>query len=93
MVGGDQQRAARRADRIGDPAEAVSDRLHRLDGGRQAAGVADHVGVGVVQQDQVVLAGADRLDRLAVNSGADISGLQIVGRDLGEGTMMRSSPA
>ena len=39
-----------------DAAEAGIDRLHRADRGRQDAGVADHVGVGEVQHDQVVCA-------------------------------------
>ena len=55
-----EQRAAGSCDRLGDAAEAGIDGLHRLDGGRQAAGVADHVGIGVVQHDQVVFAGLDR---------------------------------
>ena len=54
VIGGDQQRAALLLHRGGDAAEAGIDRLHRLDRGGQAAGVADHVGVGVVQHDQVV---------------------------------------
>ena len=62
------------SDRLRDPAEAGVDRLHRLDRGRQAAGVADHVGVGVVENDQVVFAESIAATALSVSSGADISG-------------------
>ena len=83
VVGGDQQRAARPLDRIHDLAEAGVDRLHRLDRGRQAAGVADHVGIGEVQNDHVVFAGVDRLHRLGGQLRRRHLRLQVVGRDLG----------
>ena len=83
VVGGDQERAAGLRNRIGDFAEAGVGRLHRLDGGGKAPGVADHVGIGEVQNDHVVFAGADRLDRLGGEFGRRHLGLQVVGRDLG----------
>ena len=43
----------------------------------------DHVGVGVVEHDQVVLAGADRRDGLCGQFGRRHFGLQVIGRDLG----------
>ena len=46
--------------RVEQLADAAIGRLHRLDRRRQRAGVADHVGVGEVHDDQAVLAGQDR---------------------------------
>ena len=45
--------------------------------------MADHVGIGVVQHDDVEAAGADRLDDLVGDLRRRHLGLQIVGRDLG----------
>ena len=56
--------------------------LHRLDRGRQAAGMPDHVGIGEVQHDHVVLAGVDRRDRLGGKLRRRHFRLQVVGRDL-----------
>ena len=53
VVGGDQAGAAARAHGVADAAEAGVDRLDRRDGGRQHAGVADHVGVGEVDDHEV----------------------------------------
>ncbi len=82
VVGGDDQRAAGALDGVGDAPEPGVDRLHRLDRRRQAAGVADHVGIGVVQDDQVVLAGVDRGDDLVGQFRRRHFRLQVVGRDL-----------
>ena len=47
------------------------------------AGVADHVRVGVVGDDEVVRARVDGVDeRVGHAGGADISGCEVVGRDL-----------
>ena len=81
VIGGDEKRAAGFLDRLGDAAEPGIDRLHRLDRGRQVAGVADHVGIGVVEHDQIVFAGIDRGDRLVGEFGRRHFRLQIVGRD------------
>ena len=82
MVGGEEQSAAGSCDRRGDAPEAGIDGLDRLDRGRQAAGVPDHVGIGVVQHDQVVAAGLDRRHRLVGQFGRRHLGLQVVGRNL-----------
>jgi hypothetical protein len=54
--------------------ETGIDGFHRLDGGGQAAGVADHVEVGVVQHDRVVFLRVIAVTTLSVSSGPDISG-------------------
>ncbi len=74
VVGGDQQCTAGFLNRIGNTAEPGIDRLHRLDRGRQDAGVADHVGIGVIEHDQIDLPDAIAATALSVSSGADISG-------------------
>ena len=61
------------------PASTVSTALIAA---AQAAGVPDHVGIGVVQHDQVVSAGVDGRDRLVGQFGRRHLGLQVVGRDL-----------
>ena len=48
VVGGDDARAALGVDRLDDPAEALVDGLDRRDRRLDHAGVADHVGVGEV---------------------------------------------
>ena len=75
-----------RSHRLGQAPEAAIDRLDRLDRRAEIAGMADHVGVGEIDDDRrrsVPLSIAST--SLSVTSGADISGLQIVGRDLGRG--------
>ena len=52
---------------------------------REIAGVADHVGVGVIDDDEVEGAALDRRDQLVGHLGRRHLGLQIVGRDLGRG--------
>ena len=85
VIGRDQQRAILALDRVRDPAEPGIDRFDRLDRGGQASGVTDHVGIGEVEHDQVVLAGLDRRDRLAGQLRRGHLGLQVVGRDLRRG--------
>ena len=66
-------------------AKALVHRLAGRDGGRQVAGMADHVGVGEVHHDQVVaLARSPRPGGRSPRR-RDISGLQVIGRDLGRG--------
>ena len=62
-------------DRLGQSAEAGIDGLDRLDRRVDAAGMPDHVGIGVVQHDDVE-AVRERIasTTLSVTSGADISG-------------------
>ncbi len=85
VVGDDEERATGFADRVSDAAKPGIDRLDRLDRGRQTAGVPDHVGIGVVQDDQVVFAGTDRLDRFVRELGRRHFRLQVIGRDLWRG--------
>ena len=56
VVGGDQHLAAGSRDRRGRAAERDVDRFDRLDRGRRDAGVADHVGVGEVADDEIEVA-------------------------------------
>ena len=54
VVGGDDQRPALLVDGRDDLAEAGVRLLDRRDGGRDHAGVADHVGVGEVDDPEAV---------------------------------------
>ena len=63
VVGGHDHRPAGASQRFQNPAKPRSTGLAGGDGGVQIAGMADHVGVGVVDHDQVV-AVADRLDEV-----------------------------
>ena len=83
VVGRDQQRAAGSSNRIHDLPEAGIHRFDRLDRGRQDSRVAHHVRIGIVQHDQVVLAGVDRLHRLCRQLGRRHFRLQVIGCDLG----------
>jgi hypothetical protein len=80
VVGGDQQ-APPCAMASAIAAQTGIHRFHRLDRGGQAAGMADHVRVGEVQDDHVVLAGVDRGDRFVGQFGGGHFRLQIVGGD------------
>ena len=53
--------------------DALINRFHRLDSGLNDSGVTDHVGVGEVQDNEVIF--WQVLDDFAVTSGALISGL------------------
>ena len=83
MVGGDDQRAARPADRLAEPAETGVDRLDRAHRRRKLARVADHVGAGVVDDDQVEAAAVDGLDQFVGHLEGRHLGFQVVGGDLG----------
>ena len=54
MIGRDQTGAAQRQDCRDDARDTFIDRFHRLDAGRDHAGMSDHVRIGKVQDDQVV---------------------------------------
>src|SRR5437660_4349787 len=58
----DEQSAAHSQGCLNDAPDACIDRLDRLDGSIDHPGVADHVRVGVVHNDQVVLPAADAFD-------------------------------
>ncbi len=53
VVGGDEQASAALFDRLIDAVELGVDGLDGADGGFELAGVADHVGVGEVDDDDV----------------------------------------
>ena len=54
VVGRDEELAAEGERLFHDLAHAVVDRFHGFDAGLDHAGVADHVGIGEVQDDEVV---------------------------------------
>ena len=83
VVGGDQALTAHLEDRVNDLAYAVVGRFDRLDGCLEHAGMADHVAVCKVQDDNVVLAGQDALDALLGDSRLAHLRLKVIGRDLG----------
>ena len=94
VVGGDDQRPAGGDRRVDDPPEAGIDDLGRGDRGVPHAGVADHVGVRVVGDDEVVarLSRWRRRARSVIGAGAHLR-REVVGRHLAfDGTRMRSSP-
>ena len=86
VIGGDQHFAAARALRGNHAADALVEDLDRPRRRFEIAGMADHVAVGVIADDRVVAVPlAIAATSLSVTSNALISGLQIVGRDLGRG--------
>ena len=62
VVGRDQQRAVGNAYRFKQPSKAAIHRLDRLDRCFHDPGMADHIGVGVVDHYEVVNPDLDRLD-------------------------------
>ncbi len=83
MIGGDQQRTACALDRPRETPETKVDRLDRLDRRLEVAGMADHIGVGVVEDDDLEAAGRDRFEQPVGDFEGGHLGFQIVGRDLG----------
>ena len=80
VIGGDEQLAARGLHRLENTPEAP---VHRLDGlyrGVEIAAVADHVGIGVVADDDVVLIVAHRLHDLVGHLRRAHLGLEVVRR-------------
>ena len=59
--------------------------LNSLDRSLEYASVADHIAVGEVQDDHIVLAALDALDALGSDLGGAHLGLQVVGGNLGAG--------
>jgi hypothetical protein len=84
VIGGDQENALRFLYGRTQPAQTLVDRRHGFFSGGKKSGVAHHVGIGVIDDDQIVFAGpAMAASSLSVTSKAPlISGCQIVGRDL-----------
>jgi len=75
-----------------DAAEARVHGFDGFDGGFEFAGVADHIGVGVIHDDGVESAFSMAFTTVSVIPSADISGLRSYVATFGEGTRMRSSP-
>ncbi len=75
VVGDHERNAARPLDRLDHAAEAVVGRLHRLDDRRDHAGVADHVRVREVDDDEAVAVSSIARTNRSATSAADISGL------------------
>ena len=69
-------------DLVDHRAQAGVDRLDRLDHGRDHAGVADHIGIREVDDDEVVRALADCLHQAVADAIGAHLGLEIVGGDL-----------
>ena len=85
VVGGDQGDTAHLGGGLHHLAHALVHGLHSLDGGLKDAGVAHHVAVGEVQDDDVVLAALDALHALVADLVGAHLGLQVVGSHLGGG--------
>ncbi len=82
VVRGDDERRALAERRARQAPEAPVEDVRGLDRGRPHAGVADHVGVRVVGDDEVVLVPAEGLDeRIGDRSGAHLR-REVVGRHL-----------
>ena len=83
VVGGDDPATVLFFEALPDSAEALVDLLDRFDGRFETAGVAHHVGVGEVHDDDVEVAFAHGVDDDIGDTVGAHFGLQIVGRDLG----------
>src|SRR5215472_9004146 len=82
MIGGDDERPASVFDCGGKAAETRVDRLDRLDRGAERAGMPNHIGVRIVEDDHVEIAGSNRPDNLVGHLDCRHLGLLVVGRDL-----------
>lgn len=81
VVGGDEQRTSTLFDGGVDAAELGVDGFDGLDGGVEFAGVADHVGVGEVDDDDVEGGVVDGLDDGVGDAGGGHLGCEVVGGD------------
>ena len=81
VVGGDAGHAAHFSDRVGYLLNAPVDCLDRLDCRVEHTGVTDHVAVGEVEDDHVILAALDRFDALFGDLVGAHMGLHVVGGD------------
>ena len=81
MVGRDQGDAALGQDGVDDLADTCVDGFDGLDSGVEEAGVADHVAVGEIEDDHVILAGIDPLDGFGGDQQRAHLRLQVVGRN------------
>src|SRR6516165_2844122 len=82
MIGGYDEGPARVFDCRGEAAEARVNRLDRLDRSAERAGMPNHIGVRIVNDDHVETAGSNRRDKLGGHLECRHLGLLVVGRDL-----------
>ena len=81
MVRADEEDAVHLLDRIDCGADALVNALNCFDGSFEHTCVADHIGVGEVDDDDVVLAGSDGCVQLLADFGSAHLGLQVIGSD------------
>ena len=81
VIGGDDDGATGRLQRLERAAKAGIDRLAGTDRGVQIAGMADHVGIGEIHHDQVV-AVTDRGDEAFGDLRGRHLGLEVIGGDV-----------
>ena len=65
VIGGEQHHAMGFLDRRAQLAQTFVDRVHRLHRRIHHAGMTHHVGIGVVGDDEIIFAAADRLHQFA----------------------------
>ncbi len=82
VIGGDQRFASDLFQRFNDPSDTLVQAFHRLDRGLEHAGVANHVAVGVVDDDHVVTLVLDGLDDAISHFGRAHFRLHVVSGDL-----------
>ena len=82
VVGGNKQHATGLAHRPFQTAQADIDAFGGLDGGRQDTGMANHVAVGVVDDNQIETVFADSRDQFVRYLGGRHFGCQVIGGDL-----------
>src|SRR5690606_4982253 len=92
MVGGDQDCGIRRRARLEHPPELLVDGFHGPDRGLQHPGMADHVRIGIVADEQVVLLRFQRREQHVRDSRRTHLRLLVVGGYLGRGHHLPPSP-
>jgi hypothetical protein len=85
VIRGDEDLAPDRLGRRHHPPQAAVHHLDGLDGGLEVARVADHVGVGIVADDDVVPGAHDGLDQAIGDGRGAHLGRQVIGRDMRRG--------
>jgi len=85
VISRDKQSTSRILYGLGELANARIDGLNGPNCGRQDARMADHVGISIVQYDQIIFAGSDRIQGFAGKLGSRHFWLKVVGCNLGRG--------
>lgn len=91
MISRDHQRTTGLEDSGDESRQALVGGFDRFDRGSFIAGVADHVWIGIVHEDEIIDILLDFLITMSVTSGALISGCSSKCATVGEGIRMRSS--